>query len=216
MLADLPGVVCMVDDILVYGATDEEERQHLDAVFARLADNGVTLNPTKCCFHQTSVTFLGHVIDQDGIRPDPAKITALQEMPPCHDVSSVRRFLGMATHLGKFIPDLSSLSQPLRSLLVKDNEWCWSSPQQKAFDTTKSALSQHPVLAPYSPDRATIVSADASSFGLGATLLQKQPDGSIQSHISHGLSQQPNVDIPRLKRRHLLSHGHVIVSLPFF
>ena len=82
------------------------------------ADNGVTLNSPKCSFHTTAGTFLGHVIDQEGIRPHPAKITALRDMPPCHDVSAVQSFLGMAAHLGKFIPDLSKISQPLRR--------CWS------------------------------------------------------------------------------------------
>ena len=178
LLSDLPGVLCMVDDILTFGATEEEEDRNLQSVLSRLAARGVTLNTDKCLFHQRRISFLGHLIDSDGIRPDPEKIRALQDLPVCKDVSAVRRLLGMATHLGKFIPDLSTITQPLRALLVKGTPWTWSESQQTAFDHLKRTLSAHPVLAPYSPDRESTVSADASSFGLGAVLLQTQADGS--------------------------------------
>ena len=138
---------------------------------ARLTDNGVTLNAAKCSFHTTTVIFLGHAIDQQYIYHDPAKITALRDMPLCHDVSAIRRSLGMATYLGKFIPVLSTISEALCSLLVND-KWNWSAPQQQAFDAIKVALTNHLVLALYSPDLATIISASAFSFGLGTALLQ--------------------------------------------
>ena len=65
ILTGLPGVVCMMDDILILGKTRVEHNAHLRDVLNRLQDAGMTLNKEKCQFAQTSLTFLGHIIDSD-------------------------------------------------------------------------------------------------------------------------------------------------------
>ena len=83
----------------------------------------------------------------------------------------------MTTQLSKFTPCLSDTIKPLRDLLSAKSTWIWDEPQQMAFQKIKKQLSSTPVLSLYDPDRSTTVSADSSSFGLGAVLTQKQPDG---------------------------------------
>ena len=67
ILSGLEGVVCMVDDVLIHGRTQEEHDQQLDAALARLRQAGVTLNVEKCKFSQARVKFLGHIVDETGI-----------------------------------------------------------------------------------------------------------------------------------------------------
>ncbi len=99
------------------------------------------------------------------------------------DVSGIRRFLGLANQLGKFTPELADQTKPLRDLLSSKNEWSWGHPQTEAFQSIKKLLSTTPCLALYDPQRETILSADASSYGIGAVLKQKQPDGSLRPTV---------------------------------
>ena len=176
MLAGLEGVVCLMDDVLVFAQDVKEHDARLDAVLHRIKSSGATLNAEKCQFRQTKIKFLGHVLDERGISADPDKTAAIRALHPPKTVSELRRFMGMVNQLGKFLPNLADTTQPLRALLSSRNSWTWGPDQQKAFDHVKAELSNPTVLALYSPDAETKISADSSSYGLGAVLLQKNKD----------------------------------------
>ena len=163
ILDGLRGVICLVDDILVFRTCQEEHDRDYRQSSNHLASAELTLNGEKCLYSVSQLWFCGYLIGKDGIRPDPAKVPALTEMPAGKDVHDIRRFLGLANQLGRFSPNLASLSQPLHDLLVKRNAWCWIESHQTAFDHIKAELSSQPVLAFYSPNHETVVPADASS-----------------------------------------------------
>ena len=94
ILEGLPGVLCNLDDVLVFGSDRTEHDTRLRAVLLRIRAAGITLNRAKCEFGKHEITFLGHIINQSGISADPEKLSAIKEMPPPTNITELRRFMG--------------------------------------------------------------------------------------------------------------------------
>ena len=186
VLDGLDGFTCLMDDVLIFGKDQAEHDQRLKKVLERIQSVGVTLNSSKCVFSQTELKFLGHLISKDGVKPDPDKTKAIREMEVPQSVSDLRRFLGMINQLGKFSPNISELSQPLRELLSSRKTWLWGPAQDQAFQQLKDELSKPTTLTLYNPAADLKVSADASSFGLGAFCSKRKERIGSQLHMHPG------------------------------
>ncbi|XP_055633534.1 uncharacterized protein K02A2.6-like [Toxorhynchites rutilus septentrionalis] len=191
MLAGLKGTSGYLDDVIVGGETEEEHDLNLRGVLKRIQDFGFTIRVDKCSFRKQQIRYLGHIVDSRGLRPDPAKIEAITKLPPPADVSGVRSFLGAINYYGKFVPNMRMLRYPLDNLLKVETKFSWSPECQKAFDRFKQILSSDLLFTHYDPKREIIVSADASSVGLGATISHRFPDGTIKvvQHASRALTK---------------------------
>ena len=176
-LDGLDGVVSLMDDILVSGPNQEVHDARLLAVLNRLRDTGITINDNNCQFSKKPVKFLGHVLRGDEITSDPDKVSAIQNIKDSTDKSEISRFLGMANQLSKFVANLADIPEQLRALLSEKIQWTWTEQHSQAVAQVNKKLSRAPVLALYNPTRETVISSDASSFGLGAVIKQKQPNG---------------------------------------
>lgn len=92
--------------------------------------------------------------------------------------SEVRSFLGLANYMGKFIPDLASLDEPLRRLTQKDVKFQWGEKEESAFRAVKQSLVNAQRLGFYKYEDRTSVIADASPYALGGVLIQTDTNGS--------------------------------------
>ena len=173
ILESLKGVSNLVDDICVYAATKEEHDQRLEMVLQALQRAGVTLNADKCVFGAKTLKYLGYLITENGVHPDPNKVSAITSFPVPKDVSDVRRFVGMVNSLACFVPNLSTILKPLTLLLHKNVSWVWDVAQSEAFKQLKEILVSPDVLTLYDHKNSLCVQADSSAYGLGAVLCQK-------------------------------------------
>lgn len=122
VLLGLQGSQCFVyiDDVVIYASTMEEHSQKLKKVFQRLRHHNLKLQPEKCQFMHKEIAYLGHIITQDGVKPDPRKVKAITEFPTPTNEKQIKQFLGLCGYYRKFIKNFSAIAKPLTQLLKTD------------------------------------------------------------------------------------------------
>lgn len=177
ILSSCKNVVVFIDDLLIYGADEIEHDKCLEKVLTVLEEHKVLLNAQKCKIKMSEVIFLGHRLTSNGIYPTDDKVTLIQGFRAPQSREEVRSFLGLVCYVAKFIPNLSTITFPLRELLKKEVEFKWDFAQQEAFEKLKHAMVQPEALAYFDPSHETRLVADASPVGLGAVLIQFKDEG---------------------------------------
>ena len=207
-------LLCYLDDLMVYAPSEQVALQRLQMVFSRLSANNLKLSPKKCHFLRRSVKFLGHIICGDGVKTDPSKVQAINDvqeadlMEPNGETPSakkIRSFLGMVLYYHHFIEGCSSKAKPLFSLVaepaaspkrgrgnkpkfkkgpVRLSPSDWTDECREAFRVLKHDLMHSVTLAHPDFDSPFILAVDASFDGLGAVLSQVPPDGKIARPVA--------------------------------
>lgn len=177
VLSGLNWKKCLVyiDDIIIFSDSFDEHLVALGEVLAALERANLKVKPEKCHFLQSNISFLGHIISPEGIKPDPAKVQDLVDFPIPNSVKQIQKFLGIVQWFRKFIPELAQTAKPLFSLLKKDDAFVWSSEHAVAFEKLKSAFTTPPILAlpRFSDDWKFVLATDASDYAIGAILRQE-------------------------------------------
>ena len=113
-------VTTYIDDILVHSTDKKQHLIHLQEVFDRLKQAGLTLRGRKCHLGMSEVSYLGHVFSGRGMGPDKQKVSAVQEWPTPHSATDIQTFLGLASYYRQYIPTFSDIARPLHHLTQKD------------------------------------------------------------------------------------------------
>lgn len=177
ILQGLNGVICYLDDVLITGIDEADHLRNLEAVFERFRENDVILKMKKCCFMKSSVEYLGHVIDANGLHTNKKKVEAVLDMAQPKNVSELRSFLGLVNYYGKFISKLVDKCKPLHRLLQNKVQFDWDENCHRSFVALKQALSESPVLCHFNQSLPVGLACDASSSGLGAVIYHIFEDG---------------------------------------
>jgi transposase InsO family protein len=174
VLTGLQGNVCFVylDDIVIYADSLEEHKQKLNQLFQRLREAGLSLQTDKCEFFKKELMYLGHIISDKGVKPNPEKVKAVKLYPIPKNHKELRQFLGLVGYYRRFIKDFSSITQPFTSLFRKNASFKWEMQQQINFEKIKVLLSNEPILQYPDFDKEFILTTDASDEGIGAVLSQ--------------------------------------------
>ena len=102
-----------IDDIVVIGKSFDDHLCNLQQVLERLRQAGLKLQPHKCKFLQSQVTYLGHMVSAQGVSPDPEKTSKIKSWPVSQSSQEVQRFLGLANYYRRFIKDFATMAKPL-------------------------------------------------------------------------------------------------------
>ena len=176
---DMDNVHVVADDALICGYGPTVEAAHKDhdqalVVFMnRCLELNIALNPEKFTFKAKQIPFLGHVLTEHGIQPDPEKVRAIVDMPLPSDVSGVRHLCGCMNYLARYVPHLADLSRPLHELTSKGAVFAWEPHHTTVVEKMKQAITSAPVLAYFDTNAPITVQCDSSESGMGAVLLQR-------------------------------------------
>lgn len=171
MLGDLywKGVLVYLDDILIHGRTVEEVFTQLKEVFNRFRQANLILQLKKCNFFLSSIKYLGFIISEGIIRPDPQKVEALNHVKTPSNLKELRSLLGLLGFYRQFISHYSSKAAPLTKLLKKNEPFIWGPSQQVAMRLLINGLKGQ-VLANPEINEILKLETDASGIAIGAVL----------------------------------------------
>ena len=166
----------IADDILCYGASEQEYDINVIKFLDRCVEADMHLNPQKVKFKSPEVPFYGNMLTKDGIKPYPKKVEAIQHWSIPEDRQQLQSFLGSVNYLSCFIAGLSDLCKPLQSLVGADTPFIWTETHTQAFNCLKSKISNDCLIHFYDTKKLVFIECNSSGVGIGAVLLQPDFD----------------------------------------
>lgn len=177
ILSGLDFCFCYLDDILIASYNENEHINHLHTVFNRLKQFGLTINVSKCLFGKDEISFLGYLVNKEGIKPTTEKVKAIIDYKKPKTIHELRRFLGIINFYRRCLKNAAShqaiLTDYLKDSKKKDKRLVvWTSKAEKAFKFCKDELLRITTLTHPAPSVPLILTCDASDIAVGASLEQ--------------------------------------------
>lgn len=166
--------VSYIDDILLFSKSFEDHVRHLKQLFQAIKSEGLRLKFSKCMFAADSVKYLGHIIQNNAVRPLKDNLISIKDFPIPRTQKNVRQFLGKINFYHKYVPKIAIRLDPLHNLLRKGQIFNWTKACQESFDEMKKILCSQPILTIFNPNLPIHIYTDASILGVGAVLKQPQ------------------------------------------
>ena len=167
------GVVCYIDDILIYSETEAEHERLVTEVLRRLKEHNLFCAIDKSVFHVHEVEFLGYMVGAEGISMADDKVQCIKEWEPPQSVKDVQSFIGFANFYRRFIKGFAKICKPMTDLTKKGpGTFRWNEAAQEAFEELKRRFISAPILKHFDPELQTVLETDASDFAIGAVLSQ--------------------------------------------
>lgn len=183
--------ISYVDDILIHsGGSIQDHLEKVQIVLDRLIKHKLRLKVEKCQWAQSQINYLGFIINDRGMTPQPEKIKAVKDLKPPTTVKGVRSFLGLISFYRMFIPQFSDIASPLVELTKKFKRFSWSPECQAAFESLRHSLSIAPLLHYPDTSKPYVLWSDASQYSVGAVLTQSADDTEGSEHPVYFLSHK--------------------------
>ena len=194
-------VFVYIDDLLIASTDDDEHEAHLRLLFERLQRYGIVINPAKCEFGVSSLTFLGHVVNQHGIQPLDEKVEHIRDFPPPTSLRKLREFLGLVNFYRRFRSYLTDILQPLTDLLKgktnKKQSISLRETELSAFNQAKDELARATILVHPQSDTPWLCSSM-----LPTSVWAESCSNSSTTHDNHSLSFRSDYNQPRRNTAH--------------
>ena len=170
---DIDDVHVIADDIIIAFNSEEKGNRTLVKLFKRAQEKNVKFNIAKLQLEKSEESYMGNIIGSNGMKPGPSKVEAIVKIREPESKKDIQRLIGMLNYLSQYIPDMSTVTAPMRNLLKADVPFVWNIEHEHAFNKVKEILSTTPGLRLFDPNMKVQIQCDACKTGIGACLLQE-------------------------------------------
>ena len=174
--------IAFSDDLATYSGSFNENLEHLRQLWTRLREHNVTISPKKIHLARLEVSYVGYIVGQHGIAPDPKTLEAISKITvgDINTLASLQSFLGVTGYWRRFIRDYSKIAEPLRPLLKKGGRRLhFNQEQRRALEELQKRCVTAPVLAHPDFKKPFTIMSDGSGKGIGAVLMQENEQGQL-------------------------------------
>lgn len=206
-----------MDDLITIGFSEKNHLENIRLIFETCRKYNLKLNAEKCDFFRTEVAFLGHICTNEGLKPNPVKLAAVQNYPRPRDKDSVKRFVAFLNYYRKFVENFAALAKPLTQLTRKRADFDWTQKCENSFQELKNRLQNPPILKYPDFDKEFTIIVDACDYACGAALTQKDDESGIFMPIMY-ISKSFNkgeLNKPAIEKELLAVHFAIITLRPY-